>query len=50
MRGDMVFLVAFLFIIVFIFDLSFNLRRISKNFERLMRKLSEIADGLQRKY
>ncbi|MFH1458353.1 MAG: hypothetical protein ABIG31_04215 [Candidatus Omnitrophota bacterium] len=49
MAGDMLVLIALLFIIVFVFDVSFNLRRIGRNFERLLRKLAEIEDLLQKK-
>ena len=50
MSVDMVTGIALLFMVVLIFDISFNLRRISRNFDRLLRKLGEIADLLQKKY
>jgi len=48
-QTDIITAGAILFLVVFVFDISFNLRRISRNFERLMRKLAEIADLLQQK-
>lgn len=50
MAPEMVIAVALFFIVVLIFDVSFNLRRIAKNFERLLRKLAEITDLLAKNY
>jgi len=50
MAPDMVMGAVLFFIVVLIFDISFNLRRIAKNLERLMRKLAEIADLLAKNY
>ncbi|MFH0826468.1 MAG: hypothetical protein V1923_01070 [Candidatus Omnitrophota bacterium] len=50
MATEMVIAGALFFIVVLIFDVSFNLRRIAKNLERLLRKLAEIADLLQKNY
>ncbi len=38
-----------LFLLVFIFDISFNLRRLIKNIDRVWRKLEEINTCLQNK-
>ncbi len=42
--------VSLVFIVVLIFDISFNLRRMAKNLERLLRKMGEIADLLAKNY
>ncbi len=39
----------FLFLVVFTFDISFNLRRLIKNMDRIWRKLEEINTSLQNK-
>ncbi len=49
MFSDIVVSMAFLFIIVFTFDASFNIRRLIKSLDRIWRKLAEINDGLQKK-
>ena len=41
---------AIFFIVFLILDISFNLRRIGKNMERLLRKLAEITDLLAKNY
>jgi len=46
---DMVSAILLIFIIAFLFDISFNLRRSNKDFDRLIRKLSEITDLIQKK-
>jgi len=38
-----------LFIVVFTFDISFNLRRLNKNLDRVWRKMEEINTTLQNK-
>ena len=38
-----------LFILVFIFDISFNIRRLIKSSDRLWRKLAEINETLNKK-
>jgi hypothetical protein len=48
MPGDMFTGIVIFFVIVLLFDVSFNMRRVSKHFDRILRKLSEIADLLQK--
>jgi flagellar biogenesis protein FliO len=38
-----------LFLLLFIFDISFNLRRLLKNMDRIWRKMEEINTTLQSK-
>lgn len=38
-----------LFILLFTFDISFNLRRLLKNMDRIWRKMEEINTALQNK-
>jgi hypothetical protein len=38
-----------LFVAVFTFDISFNIRRLNNNSDRIWRKLVEIQDLLQKK-
>ena len=38
-----------LFLLLFIFDISFNLRRLLKNMDRIWRKMEEINTTLQNK-
>jgi hypothetical protein len=47
---DMIGGLVLFFIMAFVFDISFNLRRINRDLERLLRKLAEITDLLQKKY
>jgi hypothetical protein len=49
MTGDVIIWIVLLFIVVLTFDISFNLRRVARNFERLLRKLAEIEDVLAKK-
>ena len=44
---DMITGIVLLFIMAFVFDLSFNLRRVNRDMERLLRKLAEITDLLK---
>lgn len=37
------------FVTVFAFDISFNIRRLNNNSDRIWRKLNEIEDLLQKK-
>ncbi len=38
-----------LFLLLFVFDISFNLRRLLKNMDRIWRKMEEINTTLQNK-
>jgi len=38
-----------LFMVAFTFDISFNLRRLNNNMDRLWRRLIEIEDTVQKK-
>ena len=42
-------MILFLFLLVFIFDISFNLRRLIKTMDRIWRKIEEINTYLQNK-
>jgi hypothetical protein len=41
--------IIFLFLVVFTFDISFNLRRLVKSMDRIWRKMEEINTNLQNK-
>ena len=45
---EVIFLGVLLFLLGFVFDISFNLRRLMKNLDRIWRKLAEINDSLQK--
>ncbi|MFH1355102.1 MAG: hypothetical protein ABIH19_03030 [Candidatus Omnitrophota bacterium] len=47
MQLDTLVTIILLFLLVFSFDISFNLRRLNKTLDRLWRKLAEINDTLQ---
>ncbi|MBU0709570.1 MAG: hypothetical protein KJ793_02540 [Candidatus Omnitrophica bacterium] len=49
MQVDALVTIILLFLLVFSFDISFNLRRLNKSLDRLWRKLVEINDTLQNK-
>ncbi|MFH1413485.1 MAG: hypothetical protein ABIG56_01375 [Candidatus Omnitrophota bacterium] len=49
MQVDAVVTVILLFLLVFSFDISFNMRRLNRTLDRLWRKLAEINDTLQNK-
>jgi hypothetical protein len=48
MGTGVMFMAAILFILVLTFDISFNLRRLLKEQERIWRKLDEINNSLRK--
>ena len=49
MGQNISYLLATLFIIAFIVDISINLRRVLANLEKIWRKLADINDTLQKR-
>ena len=48
MQTDFLATIAYIFIIVLLFDVSFNLRRLQGNLDRIWRKLAEMNDAIKK--
>ena len=48
MQTDLLSTIAYIFIIVLLFDVSFNMRRLQGNLDRVWRKLAEINDAIKK--
>ncbi len=48
MQFDVVTGISYIFILVILFDISFNLRRLVGSLDRIWRKLAEINDAVKK--
>ena len=48
MQIDLLVTITYIFILVLLFDISFNLRRLLGSMDRIWRKLAEINDAIKK--